>query len=162
MGKIYPYYNGREMQMKALVVYDSTYGNTRAIAEAVAGALGKGTPAVAVDDFKGAMLAGAKLLVAGSPIIGWRPSEKMGKFLADLKPGQLAGMKAAAFDTRIKVFFSGDGASKIAGALSRAGAEPVGKPTGFYVKGREGPLAKGEVTRAVEWGMALLAAAEGE
>ena len=141
--------------MKALVVYDTTHGNTKAIAEAVAGALGKGTPAVSVDDFKKDMLAGVTLLVAGSPIIAWRPSEKMGKFLAGLKRGQLAGMKAAAFDTRIKAIVSGDGAKKIARALASAGAQLIGRPTGFHVKGREGPLAEGEVTRAVEWGMAL-------
>jgi menaquinone-dependent protoporphyrinogen IX oxidase len=142
--------------MKALVVYDSIHGNTKAIAEAVAGTLGKGTPAVSVEDFKEEMLAGVDLLIAGSPIIAWRPSEKMGKFLAGLKRGQLAGMKAAAFDTRIKAAISGDAAKKIAKALVGAGAEVSGKPTGFHVKGREGPLAEGEVTRAVEWGMALI------
>ncbi len=142
--------------MKALVVYDSIYGNTKAIAEAVAGALGKGTPAVSVDDLQEEILAGLDLLVAGSPIIAWRPSEKMGKFLAGLKRGQLAGMKAAAFDTRIKAAISGDAAKKITKALVGAGAEVTGKPMGFHVKGREGPLAEGEVTRAVEWGMALV------
>ena len=52
--------------MKALVVYDSAYGNTRSVAETIAGSLG-GLQArsVPVGDFKPDELAAGDLLVVG-------------------------------------------------------------------------------------------------
>ncbi len=137
--------------MKALVVYDSVYGNTKKIAETVAKELGKDVKTVSVSDFKSKDLTGINLLVVGSPILAFRPSEKTGKFLASLSAGQLKGVKAAAFDTRVRIFFHGDAAGKIAKTLEQAGAEIVAEPCGFIVEGREGPLAKDAVVKAKEW-----------
>ncbi len=139
------------MLMKALVIYDSVYGNTKKIAETVAAELGKGVKAVFVSDFKSKDLTGINLLVVGSPILGFRPSEKTGKFLASLNAGQLKGIKAAAFDTRVRIFFHGDAAGKIAAGLKQAGAEIIAEPYGFIVEGREGPLANDAVAKAKEW-----------
>ncbi|HUV16453.1 MAG TPA: flavodoxin family protein [Pelolinea sp.] len=143
--------------MKILVVYDSVYGNTKKLAETVAETLNKSAKVVSVDEYKSDDLKGVELLVVGSPILGWRPSEKTGKFLSSLQPGQIKGVKAAAFDSRIKLFIHGDAAGKIALALSAAGAEIVGEPAGFFVKSAKGPLAKGEEARAAEWAKTLLA-----
>jgi len=137
--------------MKALVLFDSVYGNTKKIAETVAKELGKEVKTVSVSDFKSKDLTGINLLVVGSPILGWRPSEKTGKFLASLSVGQLKGVKAAAFDTRVRIFFHGDAAGKIARGLKQAGAEIVAEPCGFIVEGREGPLANNAVAKAKEW-----------
>lgn len=48
---------------------------------------------------------------------------------------------AAAFDTRVKGPF-GSAAPAILKSLTGAGYRPVGKPTGFVVKGAQGPYAR--------------------
>jgi flavodoxin len=137
--------------MKALVLFDSVYGNTKKIAETVAGELGKDVKTISVSDFKSKDLSGIDLLVVGSPILGWRPSEKTSKFLVSLVAGQLKGIKATAFDTRVRIFFHGDAANKIAKRLSHAGAEIIAEPCGFIVEGSKGPLANDAVAKAKEW-----------
>lgn len=137
--------------MKTLVVFDSNFGNTKLIAEKIAERFGEGAKSVFVNDFKDSDLAGAELLVLGSPIIGWKPSENMGKFLAKLEGARLKGIKAAAFDTRIKLFVHGDAAGKISKMLESARAEIVAGPQAFYVRGKEGPLFEGEIERAAAW-----------
>jgi len=69
--------------MKAMVVYDTVHGNTRAIAEAIAGAL----PGRVVALVPGAValeeLAGVDLLVIGSPTHGGLPTEAMRGLLVE-------------------------------------------------------------------------------
>jgi flavodoxin len=137
--------------MKALVIFDTSFGNTKIIAETIARELGNDTKAVLVSDFDINELGGIDLLVVGSPIIGWKPSERMDKFLASLSKDQLKGIKAATFDTRVKIFFHGDAAKKIAQALKKAGAEIIVSPQAFLVQGKEGPLIDGEIEKAKEW-----------
>jgi flavodoxin len=135
--------------MKTLIIFDSNFGNTQKIAEAIAKEFEtQATPVskVSIDE-----LVGLNLVIVGSPINAWRPSERMGKFLAGLNKGQLKGIKAAAFDTRVKLFIHGDAAKKIAKALENAGAEIIVEPQGFFVKGREGPLLDGEIEKASQW-----------
>lgn len=135
--------------MNALVIFDSTYGNTRRVAEAIAAELG-GT-AAPVAEAGAHDPAGADVLVVGSPINGWMPTEKIRGFLDGLAPGSLRGVRAAAFDTRVKLFIHGDARKKIAAALARAGATPLLPPAAFYVRGAEGPLLDGELDRARAW-----------
>ena len=143
--------------MKTLVIFDSTYGNTKKIADTISDELGKDSKALSVSDFNSKNLEGISLIVVGSPIIGWKPSEKMGEFLSGLNEGQLKGIKAAVFDTRIKNFMSGDALKKISKELIRAGAEISVKPHAFFVKGSEGPLFDGEVNKAIEWAKSIKA-----
>jgi flavorubredoxin len=135
--------------MKALVLYDTNFENTRKAAEAVAEALD--AKAVSVSDVKIDELGNYSLLVVGSPIVGWRPTEKMIAFLAGLGPGRLKNIKAAAFDTRVKLFIHGNAAEKISRSLKGAGAEIIAEPGLFYVKGKEGPLLEGEIEKAGTW-----------
>jgi flavodoxin len=137
--------------VRALVVFDSEHGNTRTVASAVAATLGSDVRARPVSGLDTKELEGLDLLVAGSPIHAWKPSPRMQSFLAALKPDQLKGTKAAAFDTRVKIFFHGDAAGKITRLLKKAGAEIVAEPAGFDVLSREGPLADGEAARAKGW-----------
>lgn len=56
--------------MKALVIFDTNYGNTKFVADSIAGELGEGARSVSVKDLRDSDLAGIGLLVVGSPIIG--------------------------------------------------------------------------------------------
>lgn len=143
--------------MKALVVYDSAYGNTRQVAEAIVDALGPlQAEAVSVTEFKAPALAEGDLLVVGSPINGWRPTPKITELLSALGDGRLNGVKAAAFDTRVRLFIHGDAAKKMTESLKTGGAEIISKPMAFYVKGSEGPLRSGELDKAAVWAADLL------
>ena len=137
--------------MKTLFIYDTIDGNTKKIAKAVASKLGKDTKTVSVSDLKKKDLKGIDVLVAGCPVIAFNPSEKMNQFLTSLKDKELKGIKAASFDTRMKLFFFTDAAKKISKELTRAGAVIIAKPQDFYVKKVEGPLRDGEMEKAVVW-----------
>ena len=58
--------------MKAVVVYESHWGNTAAVARAIASGLGPDTPVLATDEATGSVLADADLIVAGAPVIAFR------------------------------------------------------------------------------------------
>jgi flavodoxin len=159
--------------MKTVVVYDSMFGNTEKIAQAVGGALaGAGEVlTVRVKDAKPDVLAGAALVVAGTPTHGGRPSPTMKEWLDALPAKSLAGAKVAAFDTRmvkediksaVARFFVGlfgYAADPLNKTLVKLGGAPVVQPEGFRVLDREGPLKDGEIERAAAWGAQVLAAA---
>ena len=161
-------------QMKALVVYQSHWGNTAAIAHAVAEGLGPGTPALHTDEAVGASIADVELIVAGAPVIAFGlPTENMLKQIAgeigkaptppDVShptlrswiEGLPAGHgRSAAFETRI--WWSPMGAtSTIEKGLKRAGYPPLAKSERFIVEGTYGPLRAGELDRARQWGAEL-------
>ena len=144
--------------MKKLVIFDSNFGNTKKIAKTIAKELE--TKSVLVSDFNEKELEGVNLLIVGSPIIGWRPSERMGKLLSRLDKNQLEGVKVATFDTRVKIFFHGDAAKKIAKRLEGKGAKVIEEPEAFFVKGKEGPLLKGEIEKAKNWAEKIKKAVE--
>lgn len=147
--------------MKAHVVYDSAFGNTQSVAEAVAGSLGAlDASPVSVGDFRPKDLVAGDLLILGSPINGWRPTPKISELLAALGDGHLKGVKAAAFDTRVRMFIHGDAAKKMASTLRDQGADIISEPMPFYVQGSEGPLRPGEIEKAARWGKSLLEALE--
>ena len=138
--------------MKALVVYDSLYGNTAQLAEAIGAALAAESRVLRVRDAKPSDLGSFDLVIVGSPTQGGRATDAMRAFL-DRVPA-LDGAKVAAFDTRlrarwVKVF--GYGAGKIAERMKSLGATLVAEPEGFIVEGKEGPLAEGELERAGAW-----------
>jgi hypothetical protein len=164
--------------MKAIVVYESLWGNTAAVARAIAEGIGPGARALSTAEATGAALADVELLVAGSPVLGFKlPTEKMreaaltnpgGKpprpadlshpsmrsWLETLTPG--CG-RSAAFDTQVRGPF-GKAAPTIAEALEKAGYARLANPVGFAVTGKFGPLRKGELERAQQWGGELAAA----
>jgi len=141
--------------MKTLVVYDSTFGNTEKIARAVAAAIPGRVKVLKVGTVSDEDLGDADLLVLGSPTVGGRATKPMHDFVARITGGQAAKIRLAAFDTRIAMKFArvfGYAAPRIADALARKGAGLKLPPEGFIVKGRNGPLAEGELDRAAEWG----------
>jgi len=147
--------------MKALVVYDSVFGNTEKIAQSIAAALN--APALPVSQVTPERLCGLGILIVGSPTRGFRPTEGIAKFLKQLPKNHLAGIEVAAFDTRIVletinssilrfiVDKGGYAASTITKALENLGGERLTPPEGFLVTGEQGPLKEGELERAAAW-----------
>lgn len=145
--------------MNAWVVYDSQYGNTEKIAGAVGDALGPDARVMRAGGVDPADLERVDLLVVGSPTHGGRPTEAVQGLLDRLKGSLPAGMRVAAFDTRLAakwVRIFGYAAPKIAGALEEEGGNLVAPAEGFVVKGREGPLKDGELERAAGWARELV------
>ena len=152
--------------MKSLVVYDSVFGNTAKIAQAIGKALGE-AEVKHVGEVDASQLDGLDLLVVGSPTRGFRPTEDITKFLKDLPDGALNGKNAAAFDTRldpetIKAGFlrfivkrGGYADKAIVKGLMNKGALVLDSSAGFFVKDSEGPLKEGELERAAEWAEGL-------
>lgn len=137
--------------MKALIIYDSNYGNTKLVAEEIAKNLGDDIKITSVKQIDKSQIKNFDLLLLGSPINGWRPTESFLAFLKDIEQMNLKGIKFATFDTRIKSFFHGDAKDKMAKALESTGAEMITEPKAFYVAGTEGPLFDGELKNASDW-----------
>ena len=147
--------------MKALVVYDSVFGNTEKIARAMGGALG--AEIVKVDSVSPNALAGVTHLLVGSPTRGFRPTPATNQWTKGLSKGSLDGVTVGAFDTRVDVgvvksgFLTfmvklfGYAADPIARRLVKKGGNLVKPPEGFIVLDREGPLKDGELERAIQW-----------
>lgn len=160
--------------MKAIVVYESHWGNTAAVAHAIAEGIGPDARVLATDEATGAAIADVDLIVAGSPLLGFAlPTEDMFKGIAanagkDPTPPDLshpsmrswlkalpAGSgRAAAFETRIW-WSPGSAAKAILKRLEALGYRPVDKGQRFIVEGKYGPLRAGELERAKAWGAEL-------
>ena len=132
--------------MKALVIYDSKYGNTEKIARSIGDAIN--TQLLQVGDVNPADLKGYDLLIVGSPTHGGFPTEAINNLVK--APLALEGIKVAAFDTRTKRTIFGYAAPKIAENLEKNGRKLAAPPEGFIVLGMEGPLMEGELARAAD------------
>lgn len=142
--------------MKALVVYDSTFGNTEKVAQTIAAALG--AEARRASKTTPADLAGYDLVVIGAPTNGGQATPPMRAFLKSLGKGTAGGKAVAVFDTRdthrwVSIF--GYAAKRITKQLAGYGAVPVAEPEGFFVTGTKGPLKDGELERAADWAAKL-------
>lgn len=162
--------------MQAVVVYESHWGNTKAVADAIADGLGRDSVTLTTDQASPSVLAGVDLIVAGAPVLGFNlPTEGMVQglsaqddaptppdtmstplrtWLTGLRHGQGAH---AAFETRIR-WSPGGATGTISRALEAAGYRRVSDPHKFVVKGKYGPLRAGELDRARAWGAELAAA----
>ena len=173
--------------MRALVIYESMYGNTRVVAGEIADGLRVGyeVTLVPVVEATAELVAGADLLVVGGPThmhglssassrrTAAKAAAKDGSELR-LDPdasgpglrdwlhdiGRLDGL-AAAFDTRINGVpaFTGRASRPIAKLLKRHGYRLVAAPESFLVSSQS-TLLDGEVGRARRWGMTIGAASK--
>ena len=157
--------------MKAIVVYESLWGNTAAVARAIAGGIGPEARALSTAEATAAVTADADLIVAGAPVMGFRlPSDTIRKDIgtnpkykknpADLSHPSMRSWldalpmgngKVAAFQTCFR-FSPGKSTSPIMKGLERAGYQKATKPQKFLVTGMYGPLKEGELERAKGWG----------
>ncbi len=162
--------------VKAVVVYESHWGNTARVAQAIADGIGPETLVLATDEADMAAVSGADLLIAGAPVLGFGlPTDRMEaavadsgrkavtppdtshpslrSWLSDLPRGHGQG---AAFETRLR-WSPGGATGAIEQSLERAGYRTTGNPGRFIVTGRYGPLRRGELDRARHWGETLKA-----
>ena len=141
--------------MRSLVVYDSKFGNTAQLAEAIAAMLHEsGTVEVGpVERIGTGWLGEVDLLVVGGPTQAHGVSPEMRTWLAALAGHDLAGLPVLAFDTRYRkpAWLTGSAARRIAARLRAAGAALQGGPVSFFVVASEGPLEAGELDRALAW-----------
>lgn len=162
--------------MRAVVVYESHWGNTARIARAIAEGIGPDAKVLTTTEATPETLQGADLVVAGAPVMAFGlPSDTMLRNAAnDAKAPAPADTShpslrswldalpkgsgaAAAFDTRLS--WSPRGATgTIEGKLRKAGYRTVSKGGEFVVTGAYGPLRDGEEDRARAWGSKLATA----
>ena len=144
--------------MRALVVYDSVYGNTEEIAKAIGGAIEGEVKVLRPGEVGPMELGNISLLVVGAPTQRGQATPAIRDFLDRVSKAEINGLNAAAFDTRlttrmVKIF--GYAAGKIASSLKKKGANLIAEPEGFFVEGGKGPLKEGESERAAAWGKQL-------
>lgn len=170
--------------MRAVVVFESMFGNTREVALAVADGIAATMPVerVEVAEAPTVLPADVTLLVVGAPThahgmttpetradAGRRAGDRLvsrsrgiREWLAGLQP-TAAPVATAVFDTRIKgpEFLWGSAAKGASKELRTHGFRLVRKPESFLVGGPTGPLfdrlADGELERARVWGASLAA-----
>ncbi len=146
--------------MNTLVVYDSQYGNTERIAQAIADmlrAFGQ-AQAVRIDVAQSVSFQGVDVLIVGSPTQGFRPTPAMQSFLRTVSSQSLRSLAVACFDTRFRGhLWKSSAAPRMARQLRTMGVEPLVSPESFFVKAmkKEGPLLAGEVERAASWALGV-------
>jgi hypothetical protein len=171
--------------MRALVVYESMFGNTRTVALAIAEGIATNMPvdAVEVGAAPTVLPPDVGLLVVGGPTHahGMTTSTSRGnaaartgdrlvssgtglrEYLASMRADP--GVIAAAFDTRIKgpMLFTGSAATSATKQLQKVRFKRVEPPRSFVLEGATGPLVdrmpKAELDAARTWGAELAARA---
>ncbi len=141
--------------MESLVVYDSKFGNTQKVAEAVADGL-RARGAVRLLGLNTVLpqkLGRVDLLFVGGPTQAHGMSARMRQFLDALVTRSAPGMLAATFDTRFRMpaMISGSAAKTIARKLRGAGVRMFAPPQSFFVSQGVPELEEGETERAAAW-----------
>lgn len=141
--------------MNTCIVYDSAFGNTRQVAEALANALREfgQVEIVAVERTHPLELANMDVLILGSPTQGWRPTPTMRDLLEYIPAEALNKLTIACFDTRYErsTMITGSAAKQMAKRLHKRGASHLLPVKSFFVEGTLGPLKAGELEEAVKW-----------
>ena len=164
--------------MKAMVVYESMFGNTAQIAKAIAIGLGESVDQVVAMEVSQAPAdpgPDVGLIVAGGPthafsmtregtradaITRGAPEGERAFGLREWVEGLPSGRhdeRLATFDTKIaKMRHLPGSAAKAAAKVARShGYKPAAPAESFYVEDVDGPLLDGETDRATAWGRRL-------
>jgi flavorubredoxin len=168
--------------MRALVVYESMFGNTQAVASAVAQGLSGRMEVDLVEVGEAPTSFDADLVVAGGPTHAFSMSRAntrqsaaeqadgggivsrgrgLREWLDEAGPN-LRDKPVTTFDTKVmKVRLSGSAAKAVQKRLRRFGARIVSPAHNFNVLGTTGPLGDGELARARQWGAELAVLCDG-
>jgi hypothetical protein len=168
--------------MRALVVYESMYGNTHLVADAIADGLREAefdVSSVPVAEASSDEVARADLLVVGGPthVHGMSTTRTRTAAVANVEADDghhldpdatgeglrdwfeelpsAPGTAAAAFDTRIHKWagLTGRASTRISRLLAQGGCIEIAKPESFFVE--HDVLEPGECERARSWGVDL-------
>jgi flavodoxin len=143
--------------LKVLIVYDSVSPNqnTKKIADTLSMVLEE--KGIKVDSFRASyvdkdIVKNYDCLLVGSPTMAWSATAPAKEFLEGLKTSRFDGKFAAAFDTRIKSFISGQAAKGIQESLEKLGFRIIVPPLAAYVEGSRNrndyTLKEGELEKA--------------
>lgn len=157
--------------MKAVVVFESLWGNTEHVAAAIAEGFGPEAEALSTAQITPETAAQADVLVAGAPLQAFSlPTARVRDSIApdggpapELSAPTLRSWlehlpeghgRYAAFDTKIR-WSPGSAAGVIDEQMTNAGYTPIARSQHFIVAGKYGPLKEGEIERARAWGREL-------
>jgi len=147
--------------MKGIVIFDTSYGNTRTIAETISDTLresGIEVDAFYVKDVKKLSAKDYNFLVLGSPTKFGTMSFIVKGFLGKVKSKEWMNKPFAAFDTENPENIErneGSAAEKIAGKLREKQMNQLLPVLKAVVLGWKGPLQEGEIERAKEYAREL-------
>lgn len=139
--------------MKGIVIYDTSYGNTRAVAETISETLkesGINLDIFYVKDVKKVSAKDYDFLVLGSPTRFGTMSLTAKSFLGKIKDKEWANKPFAAFDTEMFENIDkkeGSAAEKIADKLLEKNMNQLMPALKSVVLGQKGPLKEGEFER---------------
>ncbi|MCK4443944.1 MAG: flavodoxin family protein [Thermoplasmata archaeon] len=142
---------------KAIVIYDSKYGNTKVVGERIAEIMqDKGnaeTDLIFVEDVDVKQVPAYDIIVLGTPNHMGRRTGKVKKLLKKLGGVNLAGKKIALFDTCFKTE-----EGKATGSMEKMmrdhapDAQLLTPHLSVLVDGTKGPIAEGELSKVEEFG----------
>lgn len=144
--------------MKVLVIYDSSYGNTEAIAKAICSGLKEGgladvvckkAAAAATEDFKN-----SDAWIVGSPTHIGGPTGEAKKAMKIAFSSGRKDVKGTAFDTRFANTSKG-ASDKLQSMMEKEGVKILLQSEWFVVAKTKGPLGEDEETKAVSFGKRL-------
>jgi flavodoxin I len=141
--------------VRALVIYDSAYGNTQRLAEAVAAVLEEFgcVRLLRAAETTASDVEGVELLIVGSPTQRRTITPGLRAFLQRVPAPAFGGLPTAVFDTRYALprVLSGSAAHVLAKRLRARGALLLAPPECFLVTALPGPLQAGAIRHAQEW-----------
>lgn len=145
--------------MKTFVVYDSGFGNTEQVAQALAEALriyGQ-VHIVRVEHTHPLELQGVDLLILGCPTQKWNTTPVMRSLIDYSSVPSLNRLSIACFDTRLDRprWMTGSAAGRLVKQLREKGVTRLLPAESFLVEGMRGPLVSGELERAARWAQQL-------
>jgi hypothetical protein len=161
--------------MRALVVYETMFGNTGRIAAAIADGMADGADVIVTNviDAPAEVPADIDMLVVGGPthvfsmsrVSTRRSAAERGAAYTDVPEGirewleELPAPKTpiafAAFDTRVDVPLLPGAASHAATKRAKHLGFDTLEPASFLVEGYEGPVVEGQLELARDWGHGL-------
>lgn len=145
---------------KAIVIYESKYGNTRLVAEMIAGGMAQvtGTEAVLaeINDVDLNRLDDFDAIIIGSPNHMGRATKSTGKFIDKLGKLNLEEKHGAVFDTYIARDFE-KAVKKMEKQIAEKvpGLKLVAPGLSVKVTGIKGPVAGGELPKSKEFGVKI-------
>lgn len=140
---------------KAIVIYDSKFGNTEKIAKALSEGMkkeGLEVDCVRIDNVNIDRLGEYEILAIGAPTHAFGISKPMKEFLKKLQNINLQNKKALAFDTKMKSRLAGSAAKGIEKRFKKLQMVIIKPYASAIVKGTEGPLEEGAEEKFIQIG----------